>query len=198
MNFTYIKKIIVIISLFAVTIGTFGCGSKGANVKVNTIVLNYLEQQGVSECYINSCDESLYDCIVFEKGRICWDVLIQKVEYAISEEQVVDYSVNVVNNYEYVANLYGLDLKDYYINILGLSDEDFYQQCYSEGLYDIQRALLIGYIAEKEHISVSEEDIRDFCNREEYDMMQKDAVLKNNLMFGTLEEKVVDFFESYE
>lgn len=60
------------------------------------------------------------------------------------------------------------------------------------------KALLIGYIAEKEHISVSEEDIRDFCNREEYDMMQKDAVLKNNLMFGTLEEKVVDFFESYE
>ncbi|MBQ4057783.1 MAG: hypothetical protein IJD40_02485 [Lachnospiraceae bacterium] len=198
MNFTYIKKIIIIISLFAVTIGTCGCGSKGENAKVNTIVLNYLEQQGVSECYINSCDESLYDCIIFEKGRIRWDVLIQKVEYVISEEQVVEYSVNVVNNYEYVANLYGLDLKDYYINILGLGEEDFYQQCYSEGLYDIQRALLVGYIAEKEHILVSEEDIKQFCNREEYDMMQKDPNLKNNLMFGALEEKVVVFLEGYE
>lgn len=60
------------------------------------------------------------------------------------------------------------------------------------------KALLIGYIADKEDISVSEEDIKQFCNREEYDMMQKDPNLKNNLMFGALEEKVVVFLEGYE
>ena len=109
---------------------------------VNTILQEQKENENYRNININ----------ILNTVCECYDLEIDK-------EDVADYSVDIVNKYKEYAYIDGISLETYINNVLNMSQEEFYQMCYDEGLKELKSIIVIGAIAEEEKIYVTENEI---------------------------------------
>jgi FKBP-type peptidyl-prolyl cis-trans isomerase (trigger factor) len=189
--------IVVSISFFIFFVGLGKNLINKNNYEVSNIIITYLVNQGVHKSkllFSAKYREFTYAKNENDDDSEYWKMLMEASEFEIIEDEIAAYSLKIVENYKYLAQLYGMELKEYYQNVLLLDEEDFYQLCYSEGVYDVEKYLLVGYIAKKEDLAVTEDEISEFCEPNGYVYMEvkADSELKNAISYYILEKKVVE------
>lgn len=135
-------------------------------------------------------DDEISDFKIKEIKNQIMEDLIKKSDFEMNQDVVAQYAMGSVYAYEEEARMKGVSLDEYIKCDLNLNKEDFYEMCYEEGKALIQSYLVIGAIAEKEGITVSENDINEF---EEGDQTYSDED-KIYISYQFLEDKVYQLF----
>lgn len=81
----------------------------------------------------------------------------------IEKEKVASYSTDIVDSYKEYAYLSDVSLEEYIADELHMTEDEFYQMCYEEGLEEVKSFLVIGAVAEEEDIQVTEKEFDDWC-----------------------------------
>ena len=155
-------------------------------IEIDTDVRNYIKNENLDRCSIDVLYD--YDC---DKNTI--KEIVDKTKYSIDKNQVVDYSKKIVENYEYIAYMYGLTLEEYYTEELGISKSEFFEKCYQEGVYDTEYFLVIGAIACKEKIEISSDEYRQYIN--DNGLSNLSSKEQNRVIFLMIESKVNELFK---
>ncbi len=186
MEYGFIKKLILI-SICAFLL--CACGKNKETVVVSKDIKNYAYSQELDKCGITElCEYSLSDKL---------SDIVAKSKYVIDEEQVSNYSIGIVDNYQYIAYMYGKSLEEYYTENMGLTKNEFYEKCYKEGIYDVKYIYTIGAIAHDKNISVSKEEYEKYLKEKEYSS-NIDDVAKDRVVFLLVESKIKKLFKEGE
>lgn len=102
-----------------------------------------------------------------------------KCSFYINKEEAATYSTKIVNQHKDMAYLSGLELGEYIEKVLDMTEEQFYDYCYEEGVKEIKEYLLVGACTKGVQIN-SEEAFAEFCSMSGYDITQMSeyAILK--------------------
>ena len=122
------------------------------------------------------------------------DALIKGSKFALDKESVAEYSVEVVDSYETEAYLYDMELGKYIEKELQMTEEEFFEKCYQEGEELIKNYLIVGAIAKKENLEVTEEDIEELSGVFEKDFDEYSEEEKTYIQYQILENKVYKMF----
>ena len=90
--------------------------------------------------------------------------LINDSNFSLNRDKVASYSIEIVKSYETEASFYDMSLDKYVEQELKMTKKEFYDMCYNEGEEYIKTYLVVGAIAEKEALAVTEKDIESFSN----------------------------------
>ena len=172
----YSLVVILVISLLL-----FSACSNNQVIEIQVDVYNYIKSENLDKCGI----DVLYD---YDKKNTIKEI-IEKTEYNIDKNQVVDYSKKIVKNYESIAYMYDLTLEEYYTEEMGISKSEFFEKCYGEGVYDTKYFLTIGAIAAKEELAISNDEYEQYINDNDLsdDLSEKE---QNKVRFLILESKI--------
>lgn len=121
--------------------------------------------------------------------------LIAKSKFEIKKEEIGTYSYNIYEKYERIAYIYGYNSVDrYYQEVLKLTEDEFFNMCYIEGEREIKEYLLIGAIAVKENMMITNEELEKYCieNGEKYTENMNETI-KNVYMYNILQNKIYKF-----
>lgn len=126
--------------------------------------------------------------------------IIDNSTFDITDEEVQLYVEQMMSQYESMASsYYGVDLETYVTNALGMTMDEYEEQCEIAGTFTIQETLIKKAIAEKEGIVLSEEDYtvgaETYMNYYGYtDLTEfEEAVGKDNLEEQLLMDKAMAF-----
>ena len=122
------------------------------------------------------------------------DALIKGSKFALDKESVAEYSVEVVDSYETEAYLYDMELGKYIEEELQMTEEEFFEKCYQEGEELIKNYLIVGAIAKKENLEVTEEDIEELSGVFKKDFDEYSEEEKAYIQYQILENKVYKMF----
>lgn len=170
---------------------------------IDEIAEKYLNDKKVFSCKLISCGNYTYipyELTEQDGDAAYWNKLMDTSDFYIDMNEVAEYSLNIVDNYESIAYMYGLDLQNYYEQILEENEDTFYQQCYEEGCFDVKKILLVGHIAEKEGIIITEADEKRFCeeNNCDFENLKEDEILHVYVNYCILEQKVIQTIQKKE
>lgn len=94
-----------------------------------------------------------------EREYALLETIIADSTFDITEEEVELYVEQMMSQYESMASsYYGVDLETYVTNALGMTMDQYEEQCRTAGTFTIQETLIKKAIVEKEGIELSEED----------------------------------------
>lgn len=180
-----LKKYILVVILGSGLLLLSAC-SYNKVIEIDVDVQNYIKSENLEKCSI----DVLYD---YSNENTIKEI-VQKTEYNIDKNQVANYSQKIVENYEYIAYLYGLTLEEYYTEEMGISKSEFFKKCYEEGVYDIKYFLTIGAIAFKEEIIISDGEYEQYILNNDLsgNLSEKE---KRRIRFLILESKVKEVFQ---
>lgn len=85
--------------------------------------------------------------------------LLKCFDIKLNNEEVAKYSLNIVDEYNEIANMYGMSLEEYASSEYNISKDELVRKSYYEGEERLKTFIIYGYIAENEQISVKKEDI---------------------------------------
>lgn len=124
--------------------------------------------------------------------------IIKNTQFQVDEQEIAEYSVQIVNDYKEIANIKEKDLYTYYTDELHYSKDEFYDKCYNQGLYEIQRILLIGKISDIEKIYVTHKDITDYLEKNNISEVSynKSKRMKTEIDYFILEDKVIKYLKN--
>lgn len=129
---------------------------------------------------------------IFDIRNEIRDAIIKRSKFTIDDGEVAEYAVDIYKKYEQIAFLCGYEnIEDYCKNELNLTKDEFLSMCCEEGKNDIKEALIIGAIAFKENICVSDEEIQKYCEENEEQIENKDQIC-----YTIIENKVYDLLLS--
>lgn len=131
--------------------------------------------------------------------------VIDNSKFDLKEDEITLYIDQLKQQYEIYAYYMGTDLETYVTNALGVTMEEFEAQCRDIAIFRIQTPLVLNAIAEKEELSVSDEEyaaeaeeLREVYGCETVEELEetytKEAVLEtiiNNLALEILAENAV-------
>ena len=121
--------------------------------------------------------------------------LIERSEFEEDELELAKYSTHIVENYEYLAYVYNLDLDSYITDVLGQGIDEFYQICYKEGEYQAKKYLLVNAIFCDLGFEIADNKYKDVCDTMGY--VYEDA--KNNksqnaqIVYSIMEQEVLSY-----
>ena len=155
------------------------------NVTVQSI--NYFEAYTPSDRYIldyygcKTEDEFLENCkITLEQikkyeNRNSADIdflnaIADKCKFYIDKDEAVAYGKKIVDYHKDMAYINGLELSEYIKQILNMTEDEFYDYCYDEGVKEIKQYFIVG--ASTNEADCSSEDYREFCTMSGYDSAQ--------------------------
>ena len=72
------------------------------------------------------------------------DKVAEKCEFYINKKEAAAYSEKVVKQHKDLAYISGLELDEYIKQTLKMTEDEFYDYCYDEGVKEIKRYLLVG------------------------------------------------------
>ena len=82
------------------------------------------------------------------------DTLITRADFKLDKEQVSEFSILVVNEYEELAYSCGMDISTYATKVLNMDyNTTFFEHCYDKGSKYVKMYLIIGYLAQNQKIS---------------------------------------------
>lgn len=135
-----------------------------------------------------------------EKEYELLEKIIADSTFDVTEEEVQLYVEQMMSQYESMASsYYGVDLETYVTNALGMTMDEYEEQCRTAGTFTIQETLIKKAVAEKEGIELSEEDYtagaETYMNYYGYtDLTEfEEAVGKDNLTEQLLMDKAMAF-----
>lgn len=91
---------------------------------------------------------------------------IEKCDYSLDENEILDLSLDIYNSYSDAAKFYGISLEEYTQTFMDVSGS-IYEECYSEAEEKIKKGLLIGAIAFEENISEKGGDFEKWAEEKE-------------------------------
>ena len=155
------------------------------NITVQSI--NYFEAYTSSDRYIldyygcKTEEEFLENCkITLEQikkyeNRNSADIdflnaIADKCKFYIDKDEAVAYGKKIVDYHKDMAYINGLELSEYIKQILNMTEDEFYDYCYNEGVKEIKQYLLVG--ASANEVDCSGEDYKEFCTMSGYDSTQ--------------------------
>ena len=99
------------------------------------LVKEKFDYESVEE-YYNHCKDVLQEDKDMQVRKEAEDkvfkTLIDRSKFIVDKVEIAEYSKSVVENYEYLAYLYNMDLETYVSDVMGQTLEEFYQFCYDE------------------------------------------------------------------
>jgi len=184
MEYGCIKKHIILLLICVISL--VSCQSSSKAISINNDMKHYIKASKLDKCNIIQLPNyHLYDSLAAVIDQSCYD---------INKEQVTDYSVNIVENYRYLAYMYGCSLEEYYTNNMGLTEDEFYEKCYEEGEYDTKCMYTIGAIAYAEDIKVSDDEYSNYLEQSGYKQTELDSITKESIIYHLLNEKIKNLF----
>lgn len=120
--------------------------------------------------------------------------IINKSDFDLDSEQITVYALETVNGYKDLASGYGMDLEKYRKEILHLTEDEFFEQCYKETETFVKEYLIIGAIADDKSIVLEQEEIDSYLRKNGYSLSEKENT--ENLCYLTyqlLRNKVYSF-----
>lgn len=100
------------------------------------------------------------------------DKIAEKCRFSVNKQEAAKYSEKVVEHHENLAYISGLELNEYIENSLKMTEEEFYDFCYDEGVKEIKRYLLVG--AHTSGFEWNGELYAEFCSMNGYDSTNED------------------------
>lgn len=85
--------------------------------------------------------------ILLSTRKLIMEQLVAQSTFELDKEIVAKYSLQIINSYETNAYLHDLSLEEYCTEVLNVSSDEFFKQCYEEGENTIKTYLIIGAIA---------------------------------------------------
>jgi len=108
-------------------------------------------------------------------------------------DRVYFFVHNQLNNYKATAVGYSMGLQEYVYEIMNMTGDQLYSHCYDESARQIKLYLLIGGIAKKEELAVTEYELLDYINNIGYDICTVSDENICYLKYRILENKVLDY-----
>lgn len=134
-------------------------------------ILDYYGAQTEEE-FLSYCKQRLLESKKYESDHRSdtsfLERLAQKCEFYIDEDEVIAYSQNIVDAHKDLAYISGLELTEYIDVTLNMTEEEFYNQCYNDGLQEIKQYLLVGAY-QKDVTFDNNKDFALFCSMNGYD-----------------------------
>lgn len=120
--------------------------------------------------------------------------LVKKSVFNIDENEIVEYALTIIESYETDAKVLNMSLEDYYNSML-MSEDDFFNKCYSDAEYEIKTYLIVGALSEKYHISITEDDLNIEFKKYGYDedYLEKNKDTIKYVKYHCLEEKTLRY-----
>lgn len=119
------------------------------------------------------------------------DIIIDNSKFRLNESIVADNAVSYYYQYNSMSNIYNMTLEEYLSNILEY-EGDIYTLCYEESEHEIKRYLVIGFLAKKQNITITSEDINNFCQINNIDFNSVTNEQACFIKYNIIEEKVFD------
>ena len=131
--------------------------------------------------YNKLIQEKKIDIVIETRNQIL-NELIRSARFKLDKEEILEYSLEIVEAYEAEAILYNMSLEDYCKQVLNMTYEDFFDMCYEKGEQEVKKYLVLGVIANNE------------LNEKSEDILVEDIYLE----YQNLENKVYDIFVDVE
>ena len=162
------------------------------------------QEMGVSsvEEYYEACKTFIFEeKIQVEKEKLkesLFREIIDSCEISLDTEEIARFSLQYVETEERIAYIYGLSLQEYIDTILQEDRSEFFQQCYENGEFEIQKYMLIGAIFYDLQYSIADGEVEAMCEQLKYDYSNtKEHEYQYALVeFAIMEQKVLNYFES--
>lgn len=120
---------------------------------------------------------------ILECRRRVMDELIEVSSFRLNTDEVAQYALRFLNEYEELAFLYNMDINDYCTEILKIDPDQLFDRCYKEGEKEIKAQLIIGAIANKEWGNITQEggdnDLSDIDSYQEIENRVYDLFVLN-------------------
>ena len=113
--------------------------------------------------------------------------LADVAKFDMDQDEVAKYSLEIVMDYETMAEADGLTIEEYCEQELQIPYDDFFDMCYGKGEQEIKNYLLIGAVAAREYGDVTEEMIKESFSEE-------DGEVDIYMCYQDLEHDVYDVF----
>ncbi len=97
----------------------------------------------------------------------------------------------MVEQYEKMAYLYNMSLEQYYEKLLGITKQEFYEKCLNEGEKQIKKYLIIGAVAKKEDIVITNDEWESEKIDKKIEIQDNNAVIYAK--YQLLEKKVLNY-----
>ncbi len=159
---------------------------------VNTIIPE-LNDEYVKEVYsylgISTVDEYKAE---YERNikvqkiySVVWPILLENMNVEkYNEEELESVATSISENIEYNIVSYGSDLATY-LELVGMTQEEFDEECLNEAKSQLKNEAIIAYIAEKEGITVTDEEYAE-------------ELSKTMVAYGMeTEEEFYEYFSTY-
>lgn len=120
--------------------------------------------------------------------------IIKNSKFNFDNEQMTKYSLKTVDGYVEIASLYDMDLEQYRKNILDVNEVQFFQMCYDETKKYVEEYLIIGAIAYKESLNITEKEIDKYLQDNNFSLEEKESSESMcYLKYQLLRKKVYNF-----
>ena len=97
------------------------------------------------------------------------DFSVEKSSFYISEDDLKNYTQQVVKDNMDAATSLGITIEEYYTRLLSLDEDGFYLMCAETAEKEIQNALVIGALSQYNNIQVEKSAFDDYCSRNNID-----------------------------
>ncbi len=102
---------------------------------------------------------------------------IDKCTFTISSDDLMNYSKQVFNEHLQSAESLGINIDEYYTNILSLDEKEFFTLCADSAEQEIKKCLMIGALSQQYNIDVSDDYLTTFCENNDIDMSDSVSVI---------------------
>lgn len=105
-----------------------------------------------------------------QKQESAWSAvladIIKNSSFELDRQVILEKAADLAYQTELQATLEGQQADMYIQQTLGMSKEEFYNECYTSCQFDIQEYLVIGAIAVRERIEVKEQELQEYYKKQ--------------------------------
>lgn len=159
---------------------------------------NFLKEQGFSS--FNDFYKYLYEMKVCEleyeyyseQSACFFKMMVDNSRFDIVKEELENYSLQIIQDYEYEAQSFNMTLENYYEAVLQKGKSEFFIFCTEEAEFEIKKLLAIEELSKHFSIYVEPEDYAEFC--ETNNINENDETGRIDAGYYCLLDKVVRYF----
>lgn len=113
------------------------------------------------------------------------NTLVNECKFQINKNEIAVYSQKIVQKHNDLAYISDMTLDEYIEQRLKMTEEEFYDFCYDEGVKEIKRYLFVGAYSSK--MNLDNQNFAEFCSMNGYDYNDD----TNTAEYAFFEEKCV-------
>lgn len=114
------------------------------------------------------------------------NALVNQCKFQINKNEIAVYSQKIVQEHKDLAYISAMTFDEYIVQKFKMTEEEFYDFCYDEGVEEIKRYLFVGAYTSK--TSLDNQNFAEFCSMNGYDCNDDTIVAK----YAFFEEKCVN------